>query len=340
MSVSTATALTADEAMRQFRALWKPRLAVIAARDGTIFSDAGIEVVPDLVINKKLWAEISKNTQNAIWSYLNSLALLSAATGSDEDDETTFWNDEDFKKGMEEMIKNLKEGVSGSGSDDNPFSAMGGIFEKLREMAGSFAAADGSATTSGAKMPEFKLPERMYRGHIAKMAKEIAGEFKPEDFGISPEMIESDDPAKIFEYLQQIFTKNPELLMNAAKRIGKKIQAKFQRGEIKHDEIIAEIEELMKEFADNEAFSSIFGQMGDVLKFAGRATGHEGSDRRRAVQERLRKKAAEKEAKKAGAGASSASVGGSGSASAAAAAEAAAASLLMEESNTKKKGKK
>jgi hypothetical protein len=221
---------------------------------------------------------------------------------------------------------------------------MGGIFEKLREMAGSFEKAGEDDTTkgaaagaaAGAKMPEFKIPERMYRGHIAKMAKEIADEFKPEDFGISPEMVETDDPAKIFEYLQQVFTKNPELLMNAAKRIGKKIQAKFQRGEIKHDEIIAEIEELMKDFADNEAFSSIFGQLGDVLKFAGRASGNEGSDRRRAVQERLRKKAAEKEAKKTTVSAS----GTVTTAAALAAADAAAASLLLEESNSKKKGKK
>ncbi len=180
-------------------------------------------------------------------------------------------------------------------------------------------------------MPEFKIPERLYKGHIAKMARELAEEFKPEEFGISPEMLETQDPGKVFEYLQEVFTKNPERLMSAAQRIAKKLQTKFLRGEIKREEIIAEIEELMKEFSENEAFNAIFGNLGELLSSSAKATGNEGSERRRVVQERLRKKAAEKEAKKA--------TMALPDAAAIAAAEAAAAALLAED-DKKKKGKK
>jgi hypothetical protein len=146
-------------------------------------------------------------------------------------------------------------------------------------------------------------------------------------------MVDTQDPAKIFEYLQEIFTKKPEMLMSAAQRIAKKIQAKFQRGEIRREEIVAEVEELMKEFSENEAFNALFGQLGDLLSFSAKATGNEGSERRRVVQERLRKKQAEKEAKKA----TKAPVVNS---AAIAAAEAAAAALLKEEDAAARKGKK
>jgi hypothetical protein len=147
-------------------------------------------------------------------------------------------------------------------------------------------------------------------------------------------MLESDDPARVFNYLQEVFTKKPELMMSAAQKIAKKIQAKFQRGEIKREEIIREAEELMKEFSENTAFSELFGSLGEMLKGSEKESGNEGSARRREVQERLRRKAAEKEAAKkaaggAGAGASTTNILATTEAELRAAANAAA--LLMEE---------
>jgi hypothetical protein len=349
------------EAIRRFRGLWRSRLVAVGERDAALFeAEGGCEVLQGVRITPALWKEVGDATHIAIWNYLSTLSLLSAAA-ADATEEDSFWDEEDFKKSMEEMMRHLKAAAEGAGAGgdgsatdadaSNPFAAfagglgglgdLGGLFEKLRDMATGFASAaggEGGAGATGAAMPDFKIPERLFKGHIARMAREIAEEFKPEEFGISPEMLESQDPAKLFEFLQEIFTKNPAKLMTAAQKIGKKIQAKFQRGEIKRDEIIAEIEELMKEFSENEAFNSIFGQMGDMLKMSARATGNEGSERRRQVQERLRKKAAEKEAaKKAGAGAG-ATVGSTGVSSAAAAADAAAAELLAAETVGKRKG--
>jgi len=57
-----------------------------------------------------------------------------------------------------------------------------------------------------------------------------------------------------------------------------------------------EAEEMMKEFSDNPMFSELFGGLTEMLNGSDRETGNDGSARRRAVQERLRKKM---EAKKA-----------------------------------------
>ncbi len=318
-AIQTLKSRPSDDIQKEFSNLWKQNLAGIALRDASIFTSQDREVLPGVILTSALWSEVSETTHNAIWNYLSSLALLSAAGGSDAD----FWNEEDFKKGMEEMMKHLKaaadQPMGGAGGSGSPFDGFSGIFDKLKDMAKMFEGGEGAA-----KMPEFKLPERMFNGHIARMARELAEEFKPEDFGISPEMVNTNDPTKIFEYLQEIFTKKPDLLMAAAQRIAKKIQVKFQRGEIQREQIMSEIQELMKEFSENEAFSSLFGNLGEMMQMSAKASGNEGSERRRQVQERLRKKQAEKEAKKA-------STVPSSTAAAVQAAEAAAAALLLEE---------
>ncbi len=350
--IKAARAFPQEHLVKQFRTIYRGKAMLVAVRD-EVFFEAPVEILPGVIMTPKLWGEISKGTKTAIWNYLSSLILLSAADSSTEED--TFWNDEEFKRSMENMMEGLKAaagaagaasaaGGAGAAGASNPFAAfgggdMGGLFGKLREMAESFSNAAGAAGAAGGAggaggLPEFKLPERMFKGHIAKMAKELAEEFKPEEFGISPELLNTQDPAKIFEYLQELFTKNPEKLMGAAQRIAKKLQAKFLRGEIRREEIIAEVEELMKEFSENEAFKSIFGNLGELLQMSAKATGNEGSERRRAVQERLRKKAAEKESKKTALVPADAAI-------AAAAADAAAAALLAEEATkTKKKSSK
>ena len=350
-NIATAIALPVEEKRSTFLTVWRSHTTDIASQNSDIFTDSGIAIVPDVVLNKKLWSEISKNTQTAIWKYLSSLLLLAAT------ETTTGWDISGFKHDIEEMIKKLKEssqkakadgtGISGEGFDGDwgnlpGLGDMSDMLKKITEMASGFGFTD-MPDLSGMK-EKFKIPERMFKGHIAKIAQELVKEFTPEDFGITPDMVENADPARIFEILQDIFTKRPEMLATAAQKIAKRIQAKFQKGEIKREEIIQEAEELMKEFADNEMFSSLFGSLGEMMKGTEKSSGNEGSARRREVQERLRKKKAEKEAAKMNTSPSSNVVMPNtqpGSfANAQALADQAAASLLLEESMEKKTGRK
>lgn len=282
---------------------WKPLAKRVASQDVTMFEGAGAELVPGFPMTTKLWGEISVGTRTAIWKYLSSLLLLS------EEDIP------EFQAEFAEILKKLQAGG---------FDNMKEMFEKMSEKFG-FNDMSGFAEN-------FKLPERLFKGPIAKIAAEIVKEFQPEDFGITPEMLQSNDPSRIFAFLQEIFTKNPELLASAAQKIAKKIQAKFQRGEIKREEIMREVEELMAEFSENEMFSELFGSLGEMLKGSEKSSGNEGSSRRREVQERLRKKAAEKEAKKKPTVAPSSEAEQK--------ADAMAAMLLQEEDGKKKKSGK
>lgn len=269
-----------------------------ALRDGSIFTDAGVEIAPGVVMTKALWKDAGKATQKAIWDFLSSLTLLSSyemkhngpkSDGPVDDDEAfnKFFDISGADVDLKKMFKDL--GSDFSGQSFNSF--FDGIKEAAESFKNKFTSADGEPMKS-------PIPEKLFKGHIAKIAEELAKEFKPEDFGLSPELMSTNDSAAIFEYLQQVFSKNPETLMKGAKKIAQRIQDKLKRGEVKRSELIAEAEELMAEFQNNPMFKEIFSQLGQQLKTAGGADSGEvqASERRKAVQERLKKKLAEKQA--------------------------------------------
>lgn len=308
-----STVLQASDPHR-FVSLWSPYTVAVSSRDSSIFSAAGIALVDGFVMTATLWGELGPATQAAIWKYISSLLLLSAAEKEGE----SLWDISGFKASLEAMMK----GLSDAKKEGAP-EGFATLFEKLASLSGG---KDASGSTG---IPGFKIPERLFKGQIAKIAEELVRDFKPEEFGIDPAMLESKDPARVFTYLQEIFTRKPEMIMGAAQKIGKRLQAKFARGELNRDEIIREAEELMKEFSDNDAFSSLFGSLGEMFKGGEKESGNEGSLRRREVQERLRKK----QAAKAAAAMPTANV--VVTTGAVEASDAAAASLLAEEEDTK-----
>jgi hypothetical protein len=99
----------------------------------------------------------------------------------------------------------------------------------------------------------------------------------------------------------QTTMKNPERLQNAMKRIIKRLQDKFQRGEFRPQDLAAEAEEMMKEFSENPAFVAMMETMRKTFGFedmdTARAAGQEQSARMALVRDRLRRKL---EAKKQG----------------------------------------
>ena len=291
----------------RFLTVWRTNASIIAAQDASVFTVDGIELVPGFKITSVLWSELSQQTRSVIWKYLSTLLLL-AATDSTEQDKGGLWDISGFQHSMESMMAHLKGAVTAAGGagdardardttapieESETANIFSGLFAKLGKIAERI---DLSGASS---VPDFKIPERLMKGTLFKIVEELIHEFKPEDFGISPEMMESKDPRAMFEYLQEILTKKPDLLMSAGKKIAKKLQTKFANGAINREDILNEVEELMKEFSGNSAFSDLFGNIGEMLRSTERETGNDVSGRRREVQERLRKKASEKAAKRA-----------------------------------------
>jgi hypothetical protein len=277
-------------------------------------------------MTRVLWGELSPATHAVIWKYLSTLLLLSASQTTDG---SGLWDLSGFQTSMSALMAHLQKvgegaAVAGVGTGSEGFAAL---FEQLNKMASSFGLGDLSGAAS-----KFKVPEKLFRGHIARIVEELVKEFSPEDFGITPAMMEEKDPRKMFEFLQEIFTKKPDMLMSVGQKIAKKLQAKFAAGAFRREDIINEVEELMKEFSDNTAFSELFGNLGDMLKSSERASGNEGSARLREARERLRRRTAERAARRAETATNTVVT-----AEQSAAAEAMAAALLAEEASAASK---
>jgi hypothetical protein len=297
--------------------------AAVAARNDSFFLKSGdkkgIEILPGIFFSAKLWSDTSKETRVVFWDYLASLILLNTmflapvtasatapsttASGSGSGSASAGEMDAlpDFDDIMKEMATNFK-----SEEFKGIFENMKNMFKDLSGNIPSFAEAGAEGGTEGEEgkkpfeMP--KIPEHLQNGLIAKIAAELAGEFKPEDLGIDPELMERMNPMQIFEHLQFVYTNNPELLTEAMKRVANKIKDKFASGALNRDALMREAKELMTYFTDNPAFKEMFDSMGGLFDNPFTGGGGEGakgsqSDRLRAARERLRKKA-EKKSKK------------------------------------------
>lgn len=293
------------------------------------------KVLPGVEISDAVWASLSENTHKAIWEYVRILSICCfMEAGFSEGTKTPAW--------MDDAMKDMKEKLEGID------------FQNIIKKFMTFFKSDGGKEGEEGAKPEGlpagfeklfengfpKLPERFLKGHMAKLAQEIVKDIKPEDLGITPEMVEEceKNPSRAFDILFQVFGSNPGIIQKTVQKVGKRLQQKFMSGAINPKEIAREAEELMKEFAGNGNFVDMmegikgafgFGDM-DIARQAGR----EGSARLAMVKDRLKKKASEKEAKKA----AQQSTLVVPSATALADAEAAMAALLMEESNKKGKG--
>jgi hypothetical protein len=227
------------------------------------------KVLPGVEISPELWATAGKKTRAAIYEYISLLNLCMAFQGSGEF--TKEWADNMMRDARASMNK----------LDFDSISKL--IFK-------TFGSKEGSTDA----LPP--LPERFLKGKLAKLAEEMVKEFKPTDFGITKEQLEAceRDPTRAFEILMSASMMDPNTIKSAMMRVGKRLQEKVARGEFKPAELVAEAEELMKEFQEHPAFVELMETFRNAFNFSdmetARATGHDNEGRLSKVRERLRKK--------------------------------------------------
>jgi hypothetical protein len=276
LTTEIRSAVSLDEKTRIAR--WQAE--VKSTHTSNLASNPGT-ILPGVTIPDATWSTLSEATRSAIWEYLKLLSICSflesGFTGFDASGAMPGWMDEAMK-GWKEKLESVD------------FESIMGKFSSFFK---------GSTDASGSASPFPKLPEKFLKGQIAKLAEEIIKDIKPEDLGLTPEIMEECEksPSRSFDILIQLFTKNPAIIQKTIQRIGKRLQQKVQSGAIRPQEIAKEAEELMKEFASNSEFGDLLGSLkgmfggGDDDDFDfGKATGGAGNTRLSAVKERLRKK--------------------------------------------------
>lgn len=237
-------------------------------------------VLPGVYINEAMWSSSTQGTKDAINQFLGLLTF--AITMKDGKSSDFGYNSDGFRKWADTFMDDWRGKM-----DRNEFDS----FTKR------FADLFGNTAASGSRLPPF--PEKLRNGKLVKLAEEIVKELKPEEFGLDAETIKQceTDPSKAFEVIMNSTVRNPEKLQGAMKRIMKRLQDKFQRGEFKPQELAAEAEEMMKEFSENPAFVEMMNSMRKAFSFEGdmdgaRAAGQEKSAKLHVAQERMRKELA------------------------------------------------
>lgn len=233
-------------------------------------------VLPGVTITDDLWVSLSDKAKKAVHDYLSILDLCCIyEAGEAGEGFTKEWAD----RVMREWRTRL---------DRVDFD---GLAKKFMGLFGG----------DGKTLPP--LPEKFLKGKLAKLAEDMVKEFKPEDFGLRPEDLAAveKDPTRAFEILMQAAASNPSSLQKAMERVGKRLQEKVRRGELRPQELVAEAEELINEFKSNPAFTEILESFRSAFSFEdpdlARAAGQEQSARLSIARNRLRKKL---EARKAG----------------------------------------
>jgi hypothetical protein len=242
-------------------------------------------VLPGVVITEALWASVGEKTKKAVYDYLSILDLSALYTCGFE--------------GFGEGGEGAAGGFSKEWADRVMRDWRGRLdrvdFDDLTSKFMKFFGGEGGA------LPP--LPEKFLKGKLAKLAEDMVREFKPEDFGLRPEDIEAveKDPTRAFEILMQASGTNPALLQKALARVAKKLQDKVASGQLKPQELVAEAEELMKEFQSHPAFVEMMEGFRSAFSFddteTAKAAGRDGENRLSIARARLRKKL---DAKKAG----------------------------------------
>jgi len=220
------------------------------------------EFLPGIVF-KQLWAcDISDNTRETIWKYLQLVlfSVIGSVHNSAELGDTAKLfeaiNEDELKDKLAETLENMQSMFDTFTANNNGTHEANGE-EDANE-------AQGTNETEGAKegMPNVedlhKHIHKMMEGKLGKLATELAEETAAE---LDLDIDETKDAKDVF---QKLF-KNPGKLMNMVKNIGGKIETKIKSGEIKESELMSEGMDLlnqMKNMPGMGDMSKVFSQMG------------------------------------------------------------------------------
>jgi hypothetical protein len=216
------------------------------------------EFLPGIVF-KQLWAcDISDNTRDTIWKYLQLVlfsVIGSVHNSAELGDAAKLFeaiNEDELKDKLAETLENMQ-------SMFDTFTANNSNNEAQDQDTNDTA---NDTTNDKEGMPNVedlhKHIHKMMEGKLGKLAMELAEETASElDLNID----ETKDAKDVF---QKLF-KNPGKLMNMVKNIGGKIETKIKSGEIKESELMSEGMDLlnqMKNMPGMGDMSKVFSQMG------------------------------------------------------------------------------
>lgn len=210
-------------------------------------SEIGTEFLPGIVF-RQLWAcDISDNTRETIWKYLQLIlfSVIGCVHNKSELGDTAKLfeaiNEEELKSKLQETLEGMQNLFDASGSPLKDPSFNGINMENIPNA-----------------QDIHEHINSMMGGKLGKIAMELAEETAAD---LNLDMENTGEAKDVF---QKLF-KDPSKMMNMVKNIGSKLDDKIKSGEIKESELMQEGMELldkMKNMPGMGDMSKIFSQMG------------------------------------------------------------------------------
>jgi hypothetical protein len=287
--IHTAKSLTEAERLARFQVEVKADSTL--SGDSDDFTKNPGCVLPGVNISNEVWTVLSDQTKKAIWEYVRILSICCFMEAGFSNNNKPAW--------MDAAMNDMKDRIEGADFQNIIKQFM--TFFKSSDLSGNSGAGLEGLFENG--FP--KIPEKFLNGHLAKLAQEIVKDIKPEDLGISTEMMAEceKNPSRSFDILFNVFGNNPDVIQKTVQKIGKRLQQKFLSGAIRPQEIAREAEEMMKEFASNTNFVEMLSGLKSAFGFEdldlARQAGKDGSARLSLARDRLRKKLEKRKQNKA-----------------------------------------
>lgn len=222
----------------------RPVMDKLRARDINALRESPCVVFKGVTISNLVSAEgISEKSIQAVLSHIQTLYLLGAHTfqydleGSDAQASFHEFLEEFSNVTDEEMEESLR---------DHSKELLAMFHNLSKHMEENDAE---NAERLGDAIPGLK---GLLDGKIGELAKSIASEIKPEEFGLGS-LEELKSPQDVFDKI----LKKPQKLMSVVKKVGSKVQDKIKSGEINQHELMAEATKMMESMEGSEMFSSM-----------------------------------------------------------------------------------
>lgn len=258
-----------DNILKHCKNVFPERFFDILYKNSEIFNlnnsnKINTEFLPGIVF-RQLWnSNISENTKEIIWKYLQLILFnIISDVNNDSDFKDTaklfeFINEDELRQKLEETFENMSnlfgENLNNKENDDN----------------------ESDENQDKKNKSDFNIPSAeninehinsMLGGKLGKLAMELAEEASEElkeefddiDFDGNDGNINSMNSKKVFEKM----FKNPTKMMNIIKNIGNKLDEKIKSGEMTESELMSEGAELLQKFKNTAGmgdFQKIFSQ--------------------------------------------------------------------------------
>lgn len=254
-----------------------PRFFDILYKNADIFSessDVDTEFLPNIHFRNLWQCDISDNTRETIWRYLQLIlfAIIGKMENSDAFGETVKLfkaiEENDLKSTLEETMNKMYDFFENNKkSEDDENDGEKGDEDKDDENVGE------DNKSEGINMNNFPSAENLHEhingmlgGKLGELAMEIAQETASDlNLGVDGDMNAESNVKDVFQKLM----KNPAKLMSLVKNVGSKLDEKIKSGSIKESELISEAGDIINKMKDMPGM----GDIQSILKKMGMSKG-------------------------------------------------------------------